>query len=61
VAHRDQNCNGNLPTFVAPMLGKPGKPFDSDDYLFEILSRDGGEQTASLDDLFVCPLDDTWR
>lgn len=25
-----------LPAFIAPMLAKPGEPFDSDDYLFEI-------------------------
>src|SRR5262245_21454332 len=26
----------SLPSFIAPMLAKPGEPFDSDDYLFEI-------------------------
>lgn len=25
-----------LPTFIAPMLAKPGQPFDSDDYFFEV-------------------------
>lgn len=26
----------SLPSFIEPMLAKPGEPFDSDDYLFEI-------------------------
>src|ERR1700694_2743776 len=25
-----------LPSFIAPMLAKPGKPFDSDQYLYEV-------------------------
>src|SRR5436190_20256435 len=27
---------GSLPTFIEPMLAKPGEPFDSDEFLFEI-------------------------
>jgi ATP-dependent DNA ligase len=40
--------NPKLPTFVAPMLAKPGKPFDSDDYLFEI-KWDGTRMLAYID------------
>jgi len=32
----NRQADKRLPAFVAPMLAKPGKPFDSDDFLFEI-------------------------
>jgi ATP-dependent DNA ligase len=37
-----------LPHFVAPMLAKPGRPFDSVDYLFEI-KWDGTRMLAAID------------
>jgi ATP-dependent DNA ligase len=37
-----------LPHFVAPMLAKPGRPFDSADYLFEI-KWDGTRMLAAID------------
>jgi DNA ligase D-like protein (predicted ligase) len=38
----------NLPGFIVPMLAKPGTPFDSDDYLFEI-KWDGTRTLAFID------------
>ena len=40
--------NRELPRLVAPMLAKPGKPFDSDDFLFEI-KWDGTRMLAYSD------------
>jgi ATP-dependent DNA ligase len=37
-----------LPCFVAPMLARPGRPFDSADYLFEI-KWDGTRMLAAID------------
>jgi bifunctional non-homologous end joining protein LigD len=37
-----------LPSFIAPMLAKPGTPFDSDEYLFEI-KWDGTRALAFID------------
>jgi DNA ligase D-like protein (predicted ligase) len=37
-----------LPKFIRPMLAKPGVPFDSDDYLFEI-KWDGTRTLAFID------------
>lgn len=37
-----------LPTFIEPMLARPGKPFDSDNYLFEI-KWDGTRALAFID------------
>jgi bifunctional non-homologous end joining protein LigD len=37
-----------LPRFVAPMLAKPGRPFDSADHLFEI-KWDGTRMLAAID------------
>ena len=37
-----------LPKFIPPMLAKPGSPFDSDDYLFEI-KWDGTRTLAFID------------
>src|SRR6187200_1175466 len=37
-----------LPAFVEPMLAKPGKPFDSDQHLFEI-KWDGTRALAFID------------
>jgi hypothetical protein len=37
-----------LPRFVASMLARPGKPFDSADYLFEI-KWDGTGMLAAID------------
>jgi DNA ligase D-like protein (predicted ligase) len=38
-----------LPRFIEPMLSSPGKPFDSDDYLFEI-KWDGVRALAFIED-----------
>jgi DNA ligase D-like protein (predicted ligase) len=38
----------SLPAFIAPMLAKPGAPFDADDYLFEV-KWDGTRTLAFID------------
>lgn len=48
-AARSQKAAQRLPKFIAPMLATPGKPFDSDEHLFEV-KWDGTRGLAFIED-----------